>query len=197
VRCRKFAIAAKIAIILGALLTVAALLGFLTITPMAMLGGVAALLGGIVVYGSNGSTLDELSKLLHAREPQRAVRSVADECLVNVGYRTLIFGFFISRMPNFEQRGLLCVGTYAGWASSGVGLGSLPVVEVFIRKWRLKHRAVAESLQEEHLSREAAASSSPEAWPNLHSYADTSRAQALRGQRRPPARRGSPPRPRQ
>ena len=72
VRCRKFAIAAKIAIIFGALLTVATLLDVLTITPMAMLGGVAALLGGIVVYGSNGSTLDELSKSLHDAEARRA-----------------------------------------------------------------------------------------------------------------------------
>jgi hypothetical protein len=71
-RCRKFAIAAKIAIIFGALLTVATLLGFFTLAPMAMLGGVAALLGGIVVYGSNGSTLDELSKSLHDAEARRA-----------------------------------------------------------------------------------------------------------------------------
>jgi hypothetical protein len=71
-RCRKLALTAKIAIIIGALLMVAALLGFLTFTPMAMLGGVAALLGGIVVYGSNGSTLDELSKSLHDAEARRA-----------------------------------------------------------------------------------------------------------------------------
>jgi hypothetical protein len=71
-RCRKFAIVAKIAIIFGALLTVATLLGVLAFTPMAMLGGVAALLGGIVVYGSNGSTLGELSKSLHDAEARRA-----------------------------------------------------------------------------------------------------------------------------
>jgi hypothetical protein len=71
-RCRKFALVAKIAIILGALLTGATLLGVLTLTPMAMLGGVAALLGGIVVYGSNGSTLEELSKSLHDAEAWRA-----------------------------------------------------------------------------------------------------------------------------
>jgi hypothetical protein len=71
-RCRKFALVSKIAIIFGALLTVATLFGFLAFTPMAMLGGVAALLGGIVVYGSNGSTLDELSKSLHDAEARRA-----------------------------------------------------------------------------------------------------------------------------
>jgi uncharacterized membrane protein YqjE len=71
-RCRKFALVAKIAIIFGALLTVATLLGVLAFTPMAMLGGVAALLGGIVVYGSNGSTLDELSKSLRDAEARRA-----------------------------------------------------------------------------------------------------------------------------
>jgi hypothetical protein len=71
-RCRKFALAAKIAIIFGALLTAATLFGFLTFTPMAMLGGVAALLGGIVVYGSNASTSDELTKSLRDAEARRA-----------------------------------------------------------------------------------------------------------------------------
>jgi hypothetical protein len=71
-RCRKFAFAAKIAIVFGALLTGATLFGFLTFTPMAMLGGVAALLGGIVVYGSNGSTSDEFSKSLRDAEARRA-----------------------------------------------------------------------------------------------------------------------------
>jgi hypothetical protein len=71
-QCRKFTLAAKIAIVFGALLTGATLLGVLTLTPMAMLGGVAALLGGIVVYGSNGSTSDELSMSLHDAEARRA-----------------------------------------------------------------------------------------------------------------------------
>jgi hypothetical protein len=71
-RCRKFAFAAKIAIIFGALLTAATVLGFITFTPMAMLGGVAALLGGIVLYGSNRSTSDELSKSLREAEARRA-----------------------------------------------------------------------------------------------------------------------------
>jgi hypothetical protein len=31
-----------------------------------------AMLGGIVVYGSNGSTLDQLSKSLHDAEARRA-----------------------------------------------------------------------------------------------------------------------------
>jgi hypothetical protein len=71
-RCRKFTLAPKIAIVVGALLTTATLLGFLTFTPMAMLGGVAALLGGIVVYGSNGSTSDEFTKSPRDAEARRA-----------------------------------------------------------------------------------------------------------------------------
>jgi hypothetical protein len=71
-RCRKFAFAARIAIILGALLTAATLLGFLTFTPIALVGGVAALLGGIVIYGSNASTSDELTKSLQGAEARRA-----------------------------------------------------------------------------------------------------------------------------
>jgi hypothetical protein len=71
-RCRKFTLAAKIAIVFGALLPGATLLGVLALTPLAMLGGVAALLGGIVVYGSNGSTSDELTKSLRDAESRRA-----------------------------------------------------------------------------------------------------------------------------
>jgi hypothetical protein len=71
-RCRKFALAAKIAVSLGALLTAATLLGILTFTPMALVGGVAALLGGIVLYGSNASTSEELTKSLQNAEARRA-----------------------------------------------------------------------------------------------------------------------------
>jgi hypothetical protein len=71
-RCRKFALAAKIAIGLGALLTAATLVGVLTFTPMVLIGGVAALLGGVVIYGSNASTSDELTKSMRDAEARRA-----------------------------------------------------------------------------------------------------------------------------
>ena len=71
-RCRKLALAAKIAIVLGALLTAATLLGVLAFEPMAMLAGVAALLGGIVLYGSNASTSENLTKTLRESEARRA-----------------------------------------------------------------------------------------------------------------------------
>jgi hypothetical protein len=71
-RCRKLAFAAKLAMIAGAVLLAAFVLGFLAFTPMAMLGGVAALLGGIVIYGSNASTAEELTKSLRDAEAHRA-----------------------------------------------------------------------------------------------------------------------------
>jgi hypothetical protein len=71
-RCRKLALAAKIAVVFGALLIAATLFGVLAFTPMAMVGGVAALLGGIVLYGSNASTSDELTKSLRNAEARRA-----------------------------------------------------------------------------------------------------------------------------
>ena len=71
-RCRKFALAAKIAVVLGGLLLASTLLGLITFSPMALIGGVAALLGGIVLYGSNASTSDELTKSLHDAEARRA-----------------------------------------------------------------------------------------------------------------------------
>ena len=92
-RCRKLAFTAKIAMIAGVVLLAAFVLGFLAFTPMAMLGGVAALLGGIVIYGSNASTAEQLTKSLQrgrsaprradqrARHPPRP-RRAADAAVV-------------------------------------------------------------------------------------------------------------------
>jgi hypothetical protein len=70
--CRKFILAARVAIIAGAVALVALLFGLIRFDPTVMVGAVAALLGGIVVYGSNGSTAKETAVELAKAEIDRA-----------------------------------------------------------------------------------------------------------------------------
>ena len=71
-RCRKTALASKAAMGLGGILMVATTLGVVTFDPMMMVAGLAALLGGIVVFGSNTSTANQLSEAMRSAETQRA-----------------------------------------------------------------------------------------------------------------------------
>ena len=71
-RCSKIALAAKAAIALGAVLLVATVLGLTTSGPMTLIGGLAAVLGGVVAYGSNTSTENQFSQSLRDAEAQRA-----------------------------------------------------------------------------------------------------------------------------
>ena len=71
-RCRKTALASKAAMGLGGILMAATTLGVVTFDPMMMVAGFAALLGGIVVFGSNTSTANQLSEAMRSAEAQRA-----------------------------------------------------------------------------------------------------------------------------
>jgi hypothetical protein len=71
-RCRKTALAAKTAIAFGAILLAVTVLGIVTFNPMAMVAGLAALLGGVVVFGSNASTSNQLAETMQNAEAQRA-----------------------------------------------------------------------------------------------------------------------------
>ena len=70
--CRKFILASRIAIAGGGITLAAMLLGAIRFDPAAMAAAVAALLGGIVVWGSNGSTAKEAAKELATAEADRA-----------------------------------------------------------------------------------------------------------------------------
>jgi hypothetical protein len=70
--CRKFILASRIAVAGGGILLAAMLLGAIRFDPAAMAAAVAALLGGIVVWGSNGSTAKEAAKELATAEADRA-----------------------------------------------------------------------------------------------------------------------------
>jgi hypothetical protein len=71
-RCRKTALASKVAIAVGAVLLVATILGIIAFNPTAMTAALAALLGGIVVFGSNSSTANQLAESMRNAEALRA-----------------------------------------------------------------------------------------------------------------------------
>jgi len=69
--CRKFILAARIAVAGSGILLVALLLGAIRFDLQLMMLAMAALLGGIVVWGSNGSTAKEAENELAAAEANR------------------------------------------------------------------------------------------------------------------------------
>ena len=70
--CRKFILAARIAIAAGGILLAAILLGIVTFDPRLLFAATAAVLGGLVVWGSNSSTANEAATELAAAEAERA-----------------------------------------------------------------------------------------------------------------------------
>jgi hypothetical protein len=71
-RCRKTALVSKAAMAFGGILVAATTLGVVTFDPMVMVAGLAALLGGVVVFGSNTSTANQLSESMRSAEALRA-----------------------------------------------------------------------------------------------------------------------------
>jgi hypothetical protein len=69
--CRKFILVSQIAIVAGAILLAALFLGIIRFDATAMIAAVAALLGGVVGWGSNRSTAQEAAAELAAAEVQR------------------------------------------------------------------------------------------------------------------------------
>jgi hypothetical protein len=69
--CRKFVLVSQIAIVAGAVLLAALLLGIVRFDATEMIAAVAALLGGIVGWGSNRSTAKEAAAELEAAEAER------------------------------------------------------------------------------------------------------------------------------
>jgi len=70
-RCRKFILVARIAIAGGALWMAAATLGAIGFDPVAMVAAIAAVIGGIVVFGSKTTTSKRISA---ARKDPEALR---------------------------------------------------------------------------------------------------------------------------
>jgi hypothetical protein len=71
-RCRKIAVISKAAIAAGGTLILAIALGAVRFDPTAMIGALAAIIGGTVVFGSTTSTLKQTTTAMKAAEAHRA-----------------------------------------------------------------------------------------------------------------------------
>jgi hypothetical protein len=69
---RKLVLLAKIAMALAALLIVGALLGMLSLDPAVLIGAFGVAIGGVVVFGSNASTLEQAKAATRAAELRRS-----------------------------------------------------------------------------------------------------------------------------
>jgi len=70
--CRKFILAARIAMALGGAILVGLMFSVIRFDPVAMSLGVVGLIGGFVVSGSNRSTAQEAEAQIAASEARRA-----------------------------------------------------------------------------------------------------------------------------
>lgn len=71
-RCRKVALAARIAIAAGGVVMAALLFGLIRADALALMIGAILLLGGIVLYGSNSSTARQTAEKIERAERARA-----------------------------------------------------------------------------------------------------------------------------
>jgi Flp pilus assembly protein TadB len=70
-RCGKIKLVAQIALAAGAVWFVAALIGVIGVDPVAMLVAIAGVIGGIVLYGSNATTAEQIAAHMEAAEAER------------------------------------------------------------------------------------------------------------------------------
>jgi len=70
-RCRKIARAAKIAIAAGCLWLILTLVGLAPFAPTLFFAALAALIGGVVLAGSNSTTWQQMEAALAANEAMR------------------------------------------------------------------------------------------------------------------------------
>jgi hypothetical protein len=70
--CRKLILIAKAAMALGALLILGALIGAITLDPAVLIGAFGVAIGGLVVFGSNSSTLAQAQAATKSAELRRS-----------------------------------------------------------------------------------------------------------------------------
>jgi hypothetical protein len=70
-RCRKIILISKIAIAAGGILILATLIGAVGFDPTFLIGAIAAVIGGTVVFGANTSTLKQTMTDIKAAEAHR------------------------------------------------------------------------------------------------------------------------------
>jgi len=70
--CRKLALAARAATLGGGLVLAALLFGLMPPDPTFLIGGIGAVLGGIVLWGSNRTTAEQAAEQMARAEVERA-----------------------------------------------------------------------------------------------------------------------------
>jgi hypothetical protein len=70
--CRKVALAAKVMIAVGGLWLVSTLFGIVDFVPLMLIAAIAAVIGGIVLAGSNSTTWTQIEDRLEKSEALRA-----------------------------------------------------------------------------------------------------------------------------
>jgi len=70
-RCRKIILISKVAIAAGGILILATIIGAVGFDPTVLIGAIAAVIGGTVVFGSNTSTLKQTMTDMKAAEAHR------------------------------------------------------------------------------------------------------------------------------
>jgi hypothetical protein len=70
--CRKLILISKAAMAVAALSILAALIGAITLDPAVLIGAFGVVLGGLVVFGSNTSTLEQAKAATKAAELRRS-----------------------------------------------------------------------------------------------------------------------------
>jgi hypothetical protein len=71
-RCRKVKLVAQVVLAGGGLWLAAATVGIISFDPVAFMAAVAGVIGGIVLYGSNTTTAQELEAEMKEAEAKRA-----------------------------------------------------------------------------------------------------------------------------
>jgi hypothetical protein len=71
-RCRKVKLIAQIALAGGGVWMAAALVGLIAFDPVAFMAAIAGVIGGIVMYGSNATTAQEMEAEMKDAEAKRA-----------------------------------------------------------------------------------------------------------------------------
>jgi len=69
--CRKLILVAKVAIAAGGVLILAITVGVIRFDPTVMIGAIAAVIGGTVVFGSNTSRLKQTTSTMEAAKARR------------------------------------------------------------------------------------------------------------------------------